>query len=153
MGYSAGASRVLPVALAMHAPVAFGIVALAGDIGRPVRASTSSIAAIARTPVLLICNSGDVGPATRPVLWTRAQLRLSAAGQRGVRDLELRRLPGVARGSTSRSSRPWSTNGFAGGIEDARQRCYLMDVAASPLDIKPDQPNPVEASSGRVRFR
>ena len=88
MGYSAGASRVLPVALAMHAPVA-GIVALAGDIGRPVRASTSSIAAIARTPVLLICNSGDVGPNASCALDARNRALLT---ERGVRDLELRRL-------------------------------------------------------------
>ncbi|HTA21797.1 MAG TPA: hypothetical protein VK989_21030 [Polyangia bacterium] len=88
MGYSAGASRVLPVALAMHEPVA-GIIALAGDIGRPLRSSTSSTATIARTPVLLICNSGDVGPNASCALDARNHDLLTA---RGARDIEMRRL-------------------------------------------------------------
>jgi poly(3-hydroxybutyrate) depolymerase len=83
LGYSAGGSRVLAVASAMRDHLA-GIVSLAGDVARPVRASLVSISALARVPMLLICNSEDHGPNASCELDARNRELLARQGARAI---------------------------------------------------------------------
>jgi poly(3-hydroxybutyrate) depolymerase len=83
LGYSAGGSRVLAVAEAMAKELA-GIVSLAGDVARPVRSSLGSISALARIPMLLICNSEDHGPNASCELDARNRELLARHGVRSI---------------------------------------------------------------------
>jgi poly(3-hydroxybutyrate) depolymerase len=83
LGYSAGGSRVLAVAKALEGRLA-GIVSLAGDVARPVRATPAAVSAFAGTPILLICNSGDHGPNASCDLDERNRAFLAAHGARNV---------------------------------------------------------------------
>jgi pimeloyl-ACP methyl ester carboxylesterase len=82
VGYSAGASRVLPVA--RHLRVR-GVVSVAGDIVRGWRGVDPSLW------MLLVCMTADDGPQTSCALAERNLVRL---GRLGVHDRALRRLPG-----------------------------------------------------------
>jgi len=83
LGYSAGGSRVLAIARAMNDNLA-GIVSLAGDVARTVRSAPASIAALARIPMLLICNSEDHGPNASCELDERNREFLAKHGTRAI---------------------------------------------------------------------
>ncbi len=91
VGYSAGASRVL--ALERRLPGRFAaIVAVAGDIARPIRDSRQSPKSLPRT--LLVCMNDDPGPHTSCKL---NQTNLELLQRRGAAKVSLRRLDGTHR--------------------------------------------------------
>ncbi len=90
VGYSAGASRVIPVALRMGRLA--GVAAVAGDIARPLRDHAPAIDALRSTPILLVCMTDDEGPHTRCAL---NEVNRALLERRGLRRVDLRRLPGT----------------------------------------------------------
>jgi poly(3-hydroxybutyrate) depolymerase len=90
VGYSAGASRVLPVARRLS-PVA-GIVAVAGDVARPLRDRKPSLDDLRAVPLLLVCMNDDPGPHTNCAL---NEANRALVARLGLRRVELRRLPGT----------------------------------------------------------
>jgi predicted esterase len=91
LGYSAGASRVLAVARGLRTRLA-GIVAVAGDVARPVRDDLAALSPLREVPVLLVCMTEDDGPHTRCGLNEANQVLLRG---HGVRDVTLARIPGT----------------------------------------------------------
>jgi hypothetical protein len=90
LGYSAGASRVLTVAHHLSGKLA-GIVAVAGDILRPVRDQMDSAVEFASIPILLVCMINDDGAHTRCAL---NEENLAILSRRGLRRISLERLGG-----------------------------------------------------------
>jgi predicted esterase len=90
LGYSAGASRVLSIAAAMPDRFA-GIAAVAGDIARPFRDTTPSLAQLRSIPILLVCMNGDEGPQTNCRL---NESNLTQLQRWGLQHVTLERLGG-----------------------------------------------------------
>jgi predicted esterase len=89
VGYSAGASRVLSVA--SQVTHLRGIVAVAGDIARPIRDTKRPLEALRSVPILLACMTDDTGPHTNCRLNEENRALLE---RRGLRKVEMRYLPG-----------------------------------------------------------